>query len=132
MAFIRIHTTEKHAVSPYLYMQFMEPLGDSDTSVDAGYDFVKREWRPFLIDKVRELHPSMIRFGGCFASYYHWKEAVGPLRDRVPVYNLNWGGVPFHNEIGTREIMEFIRAVDAEPLFVVNSESDGRLDWAYP
>lgn len=132
MAELRIQTKEKHRISPYLYMQFMEPLGDSDTSVDAGYDFVKREWRPVLIDKVRKLNPSMVRFGGCFASYYRWKEAVGPWEKRVPVYNHNWGGVPFHNLIGTKEVIDFTRLVNAEPLFVVNSESDGRLDWAYP
>ena len=77
MAIIKINTTKKHKISPYLYMQFMEPLGVADTSVDAAWDFARSQWFPSVIDKVKELAPPMVRFGGCFASYYHWREAVG-------------------------------------------------------
>lgn len=67
----------------------------------------------------------MIRFGGCFASYYHWKEAVGPRECRVPILNQCWGGV-FSNQVGTHEFLQLCREVGAEPLMCVNTESDGR------
>lgn len=33
---VKISSQRKHAISPYLYMQFMEPLSVADSSVDAG------------------------------------------------------------------------------------------------
>lgn len=128
---LKIDPREKHDISPYLYMQFMEPLGMFDGSMDAGWDFWENRWKPFLIDKVRELAPGMVRFGGCLASYYHWREGVGPRDKRVPMLNQDWESM-YHNQMGTAEVMDFCRQVNAEPLFVVNFESDGRMDWAYP
>lgn len=128
---ITINPKAKFKISPFLYMQFMEPLGTADTSVDAGWDFVKEEWREELIDAIKYLKPTMIRWGGCFASYYKWREAVGPQEDRIPMYNLAWDGL-YANKVGTREIVGMCRRVLAEPLMVVNMESDGRKNWAYP
>ncbi len=128
---LKINTQEKHDISPYLYMQFMEPLGMFDGSMDAGWDFWNNRWKPFLIDKVKELAPGMVRFGGCLASYYHWREGVGPRDQRVPMLNQDWEAM-YHNQMGTAEVVDFCRQVGADPLFVVNFESDGRMDWAYP
>ena len=113
MITLNIFPKEKHLISPYLYMQFMEPLGVCDTSVDAAWDFVEERWHEPLIEKVRELAPTMVRFGGCFASYYHWKEAVGRYCDRVPMINYCWGGI-HANHVGTHEVIDFCRRVDAE------------------
>ena len=126
-----IITTPKHTISPYLYMQFMEPLGAQDAAMDAGWDFWNNCWKPVLIDKVKELGPKMVRFGGCFSSYYHWREGVGPRDRRVQMLNQDWEAL-YHNQMGTAEVMDFCRQVNAEPLFCVNFESDGRMDWAYP
>ena len=131
MITLQIDTQEKHRISPYLSMQFMEPLGVCDPSVDAGWDFAEEDWHPALIEKVRELAPTMVRFGGCFASYYHWREAVGSYRDRIPMINYCWGGL-YANHVGTHEVVDFCRRVGAEPLMVVNMESDGRMHWAHP
>lgn len=128
---LTISTTPKHAISPYLFMQFAEPLGTADTSVDAGWDYLNERWQPKLIEKIRELAPTMIRWGGCFASYYHWREAVGPRESRIPMLNLCWDGM-FSNQVGTHELADLCRQVNAEPLMVVNMESDGRMHWAYP
>lgn len=128
---LNIRSEKKHKISKYIFMQFAEPLGNSDSSVDAGWDHLNGCWRKKLVDKVRELSPTMIRFGGCFASYYHWKEGVGPQSSRVPMYNLCWDGV-YGNAVGTHELVELCRTVDAQPLMVVNMESDGRMHWAYP
>lgn len=128
---LKIDLQEKHVISPYLYMQFMEPLGTCDASVDAAWDFTERKWYDAVVDKVRFLAPTMIRFGGCFASYYHWKEGVGPQSNRVPMLNYCWNGM-YYNQVGTHEIIDFCRRVKAEPLLVVNMESDGRDVWAHP
>ena len=80
-------------LSPYLYMQFMEPLGTTDGSVAAAWDFKRDCWRQDVIAVTNELSPAMIRWGGCFSSYYRWKEAVGPRDRRKPMINLLWGGI---------------------------------------
>jgi len=118
-------------LSPYLYMQFMEPLGVTDSSVDAAWDFVRDEWRQDVIDATRELAPTLLRWGGCFCSYYRWKEGIGPRASRPPMINLLWGGI-YNNQVGTGEFVDFCRAVGADPLIVVNFESDGRKEWANP
>lgn len=128
---LKLNTNKKHVISPYIFMQFAEPLGTSDASVDAGWDFLNEKWQDKLVEKVKELSPKMIRWGGCFASFYHWKEAVGPQEKRVPMLNLCWDGT-YSNMVGTHEVMELCKVANSEPLLVVNMESDGRMHWAYP
>lgn len=128
---VKINPKEKHKISPYLYMQFMEPLSVADASVDAAWDYANERWYPRAIELTQELAPTMIRYGGCFASYYHWREAVGPMEKRVPMVNYCWDGL-YSNHVGTHEVVDFCRQVGAEPLMVVNMESDGREHWAHP
>lgn len=116
-------------LSPYLYMQFMEPLGVTDGSVDAAWDFGGDRWRGDVIEAARELAPTLLRWGGAFSAYYRWREGVGPRRKRPSMLNLCWGGI-YNNQVGIAEFVEFCRAVGAEPLVCVNFESDGRPYWA--
>ncbi len=119
-------------LSKYLYMQFMEPLGSTDASVEAGLDFRRGRWRDDFVQATRELAPTLIRWpGGCFSSYYRWAEGVGPRSARRPMLNLCWGGVET-NQVGTHEFIDFCRQVGADPLIAVNFESDGRKHWARP
>ena len=97
---IQINPRSCFNISPYIYMQFMEPLGTADTSVDAAWDYVHNCWHPEVMDKIKHLAPTMVRWGGCFASYYRWKEAVGPRQKRVPMLNLAWDGL-YSNQVGT-------------------------------
>ena len=69
-------------LSPYLYMQFMEPLGATDGSVEAAWDHMSDRWRDDVVAVTRELAPTMMRWGGIFADFYRWREGVGP-RDSV-------------------------------------------------
>jgi alpha-N-arabinofuranosidase len=123
-----VDPTPQFALSPYLYMQFMEPLGTTDGSVAAAWDSLRDRWRPDVIDVTKELAPTLLRWGGCFSSYYRWKEGVGPRAERKPMLNLLWGGVET-NQVGTAEFVDFCRQVGAEPLLAVNFESDGRKQW---
>ncbi|MBN1421765.1 MAG: alpha-L-arabinofuranosidase [Planctomycetes bacterium] len=125
---IAVDPEPRHGLSPYLYMQFMEPLGVTDSSVAAAWDAGRDRWRPDVIEATKRLGPTMLRWGGCFASYYRWKEGVGPRDRRIPMLNLCWGGVET-NQVGTAEFVDFCRRVGAEPLMCVNFESDGRKYW---
>ena len=111
-------------------MQFMEPLGDTDGSVEAAWDFANERWRDDVVEVTRELAPGLIRWpGGCLSSYYRWKEGVGPRSRRTPMHNICWDGME-SNQVGTHEFIDFCRRVNADPLIAVNFESDGRRHWA--
>jgi alpha-L-arabinofuranosidase len=112
-------------LSPYLYMQFMEPLGATDGSVEAAWDHLRDQWREDVVSVTRALAPTMIRWGGIFADFYRWREGVGPRAARPPMLNLLWGGIE-SNQVGTGEFVELCRFAHAEPLICVNFESDGR------
>ena len=112
-------------LSPYLYMQFMEPLGATDGSVEAAWDHARDEWREDVLEVTRELAPPMLRWGGIFADFYRWREGVGPREKRPSMLNLLWGGVE-SNQVGTGEFVHLCRHAGAQPLICVNFESDGR------
>lgn len=127
---VRVDPKEQFGLSPYLFMQFMEPLGCTDGSVEAAWNFREMCWRKDFVDVTKELMPTLLRWpGGCFSSYYRWKEAIGPRNERKPMYNILWGGME-SNQIGTHEFMDFCRLVGADPLIAVNFESDCCKSWA--
>ena len=111
-------------LSPHLYMQFMEPLGRTDGSVEAAWDFDQHTWRDDVIEATRDLAPGMVRFGGLLSAYYRWREGVGPREDRVPMQNIHWVGYE-SNRVGTAEFVDFCRQVGADPLMSINFESEG-------
>src|SRR5215470_11071966 len=122
---IALDPTPRFELSPYLYMQFIEPLGATDGSVEAAWDHLRDDWREDVVETTRELAPTMMRWGGIFLDFYRWREGVGPRDKRPPMLNLLWGGVE-SNQVGTAEFVDFSRRVGAEPLICVNFESDGR------
>ncbi|WP_210327167.1 hypothetical protein [Methylocystis sp. H4A] len=73
-------------------MQFMEPLGATDSSVEACWDYDADDWREDFVDAVCDLAPGAIRFGGLFSRYYKWREGIGPPVKRPPMRNYVWGG----------------------------------------
>ncbi len=131
MSEIKISSAKKYSVSKDLYMQFMEPLGKTDGSVEAAWNFEKDDWREDVIEATKKLNPSLIRFGGIFSAYYKWKEGIGPRNKRTPMYNVAWGGLE-SNVVGTVEFIDFCRRVGAEPFININFESEGKELWANP
>jgi alpha-L-arabinofuranosidase len=121
---IAIDPTPRFEISPHMYMQFMEPLGITDASVNAAWDYNQDDWRKDLITTVKDLAPDVIRWGGGFVRYYKWREGVGPPKKRPPMYNYYWGGTET-NRVGTYELHDFCRRVGAEPLIAINFMSDG-------
>jgi len=122
---IAVDPAPSFELSPYLFMQFMEPLGATDGSVEAAWDHLREDWREDVVAITRDLAPTMMRWGGIFVDFYRWREGVGPRESRPSMLNLLWGGVE-SNQIGTAEFVDFCRRVGAEPLICVNFESDGR------
>ena len=122
---IAIDPTPRFEIARTLYMQFMEPLGVTDSSCEAAWDYDKDDWRQDLIDSVRDLAPGMIRFGGNYSRYYKWREGVGPASKRPWMINYDWGGKET-NRVGTGEFADFCKRVgNAEPMYCVNFLSDG-------
>jgi len=73
-----------------------------------------------------------IRFpGGNFASNYHWRDAIGPLKDRPVTHNLAWNTF-VSNRFGTDEFIKFCRKMNIAPYICANC-GDGDMreaaDW---
>ncbi len=111
-------------ISPLLYMQFMEPLGITDGSVEAAWNYDTDDWRQDFIDVVADLAPGAMRFGGLYSRYHHWRDGIGPPANRPLTRNYSWGGKET-NRVGTHEFVDFCRRVKAEPFYCVNFLSDG-------
>lgn len=126
---ITINPAEKFEISPWQFMQFMEPLGVTDSSVEAAWDHRHNRWFDFVVEATKELAPRLMRWGGILSSYTRWKESVGPRDKRVPMLNLLWGGVET-NQIGVAEFCEFCESVGADKLYCVNFLSEGKAAWA--
>ncbi|WP_084125179.1 alpha-L-arabinofuranosidase C-terminal domain-containing protein [Demequina sp. NBRC 110054] len=81
-------------------------------------------FRPDLVEALRALKPSFVRFpGGCVAhglglgNLYHWKQTVGPRESRVPSFNT-WG---YHQtrQIGYLEYFELCETLGATAMPIV-------------
>lgn len=116
---------------------FTSPVRDTQASIEIAasgsgallVDFVsmmradiRRDGmlRPDLLQALRELHPSFIRWpGGSFASTYKWKEGIGRYAARGYHPNTFWGGYSDYYGFGTDEFMRLCRKIGAEPLIVL-------------
>lgn len=77
-------------------------------------------WREDVVRVIGSLSPKLFRFpGGCFASFYDWRNGVGPLSKRPPDPSYFWGGMNY-NELGTDEFAAMCKRVGAEMMFAVN------------
>jgi alpha-N-arabinofuranosidase len=77
-------------------------------------------FRPDLLKAIADLRPPVIRWpGGCYASFYRWKDGIGPQHKRGKYPRPMWDDVDV-NSFGTDEFIRMCRAVGAEPLIVVD------------
>ena len=128
MSTITIDPSPQHDISPRFYMQFMEPLGTTDTSVAACWNVLKDDWREDVVEVTRDLAPSSIRWGGILTSFWKWRESVGAPSTRVPMVNYLWGGTET-NRVGVHEFLDFCERVGAEPIMAINFAADGRPEY---
>ncbi len=70
------------------------------------------------VEAGKYVAPKVIRWpGGCFASFYDWRDGVGAYRP--PSYSYFWGGYQY-NDIGTDELATYVEAVGAESMICIN------------
>jgi hypothetical protein len=119
-----VESEPAYPLSPWLYMQFMEPLGTADSSVEAAWDYDADDWRADFVATSVGLAPGMLRWGGLYCRYYRWREGVGPVAKRPWMRNYVWGGKET-NRVGTHEFVDLCGRIGAAPLMCVNFEGDG-------
>lgn len=110
-------------INPFIYGQFIEYMG---RCIDGGiYEennplSDKRGFRMDVLEKAKELAPTMLRFpGGTVVKTFHWEDGVGPKEQRKAKKNLIWGGINTYH-FGTCEFIEYCRELNCEPVLVVN------------
>ena len=107
-------------IMPEIYGQFAEHLGaciygglwvgpDSPIPNTQGY-------RNDVLQALRDLKVPVMRWpGGCFADEYHWRDGIGPVKDRPTQVNNNWGGTVEDNSFGTHEFFNLCELLGCEP-----------------
>ena len=77
-----------------------------------------RGFKKNAVEAGKYVSPKVIRWpGGCFASFYNWRDGVGP--NRPPMYSYFWGGYQY-NDIGTDELASYAEAVGGESMICIN------------
>jgi alpha-N-arabinofuranosidase len=78
-------------------------------------------FRKEVIEALRQLHSGVYRFpGGNFVSAYEWRDGVGDIDTRPPIYDPVWHAVQ-PNDVGTDEFLALCRLLDVEPYITVNA-----------
>lgn len=121
-------------ISKYIYGQFMEDLGHGiyggvwvgKNSDIPNIDGIRKD----VVDALRKIDVPDVRWpGGCFADRYHWKDGVGPVKDRPKTVDM-WGNVVDSNEFGTNEFLEFCKLIGAQPYLAGNVGSGSVKEFA--
>lgn len=114
-----------------LYLDFVQLIPQD------SYGYGEKQWqyttlRADLVDALRKLDPSFIRFpGGCFCEgdslerLFDWKATIGPLEEREQSYNVwrNDEAGDYYinsNAMGYGEYFNLCDDLDAEPLPCLN------------
>jgi alpha-N-arabinofuranosidase len=112
-----ISDTAGPVINRNIYGQFAEHLGR------CVYDglFRNGQIRMDVVHALKEAKIPLLRWpGGCFADNYHWKDGVGPLKDRAKTVNIMWGNVPEDNSFGTDEFLHLCSLIGCEPYLAGN------------
>jgi alpha-N-arabinofuranosidase len=78
-------------------------------------------FRAEVVAVLKELKSGVYRFpGGNFVSAHEWRNAVGDIDKRPPIYDPVWRAVQ-PNDVGTDEFLTLCRLLDVEPYITVNA-----------
>lgn len=111
----------KDTISKHIYGHFAEHLGhciygglyvgDTNKTI-PNKDGVRLD----VIEALKKLKVPVLRWpGGCFADTYHWKDGIGPKKERPSILNVWWGNVKEDNSFGTNEFLNMCELLGAEP-----------------
>jgi alpha-N-arabinofuranosidase len=74
-----------------------------------------------IIKALKDLKIPNLRWpGGCFADYYHWKDGIGPKKERPSIVNIAWGGESEDNSFGTHDFLNLCEELKTEPFISAN------------
>ncbi|MBN1377817.1 MAG: alpha-N-arabinofuranosidase [Gammaproteobacteria bacterium] len=112
-------------ISKYLYGQFAEHLGHG---IYEGIWVGKkssipntRGFRKDVVAALEALQIPVIRWpGGCFADEYHWRDGIGPAKNRPVKINTHWGWVDETNAFGTHEFFDLVEMLGTEAYIAGN------------
>jgi alpha-N-arabinofuranosidase len=108
---------------PRLFGAFVEHLGRCIYGglYEPGHPQADaRGFRQDVLEFVRELNPSILRYpGGNFVSGYNWEDGVGPAASRPRRLDLAWKSTET-NAFGTNEFIDWCREARIEPMLAVN------------
>jgi alpha-N-arabinofuranosidase len=78
-------------------------------------------FRAEVIAALKQLHSGVYRFpGGNFVSSYEWRNGVGEMDKRPPIYDPVWRAVQ-PNDVGTDEFLTLCRLLGVAPYITVNA-----------
>jgi len=111
-------------ISPMIYGHFAEHLGR------CIYEGIwvgpksripnEKGMRLDVLAALKHLRAPILRWpGGCFADDYHWRQGVGPKKDRPATVNLWWQQTD-PNSFGTQEYMKLCQALGCDANICVN------------
>ncbi len=116
----------KEKINKHIYGHFSEHLGrciyggfyvGEGNAKIANTQGVRND----VVDALKKLKVPNLRWpGGCFADTYHWKDGVGPKKDRPTMVNTWWGGVTEDNSYGTHDFLNMCELIGAEPYLSAN------------
>src|SRR5690625_6594781 len=94
-------------ISRHIYGHFAEHLGRCIyEGIWVGEDSTipnTRGIRNDVVKALKEINIPNLRWpGGCFADEYHWKDGIGPRKNRPTIVNTNWGKVTEKDRKSTR------------------------------
>ncbi len=115
----------KNTISRHIYGHFAEHLGrciyDGFWVGDSIKVPKKDRIRLDVVDALKKIKIPNLRWpGGCFADEYHWRDGIGPRKQRPKMVNTNWGGITEDNSFGTHEFMELCSLLETEPYIAGN------------
>ncbi len=78
-------------------------------------------FRPEVIATLKQLRFGVLRFpGGNFVSEYEWRNRVGDIDRRPPIFDPVWHAVQ-PNDVGTDEFLTLCRLLGVDPYITVNA-----------
>lgn len=111
----------KDTIDKNIYGHFAEHLGHciyggfyvgDDNQAIPNKDGVRLD----VIEALKKLKIPVLRWpGGCFADTYHWKDGIGPKKERPSMLNVWWGNTKEDNSFGTNEFLNMCELLGAEP-----------------
>jgi alpha-L-arabinofuranosidase len=80
-------------------------------------------WRKDVVERLKEIKVPVIRYpGGCYVSFYNWRNYVGPRDTRENSTSFYWGGLD-DNDAAIDEFLQLCEVIDCEPQICINMMS---------